>query len=280
MFDRKTIFAVGCAAVGVFVALALSSEAMRTVVPWLLSKVMLGGVIGYAAGRLIAPALRLGDALQRVALMQDSSSVQVAWMAVVVRVVLIAAFALAMGLANATGNIPDVAYKYKIEHTQSARLIYGLNAPVAMLAAQVEQESGWRSEAVSPVGARGLTQFMPATARWWVTQDPGLYALAMYSPRWSLRAQVGYMHYLTQQLPAGLPPKAAHAYALASYNGGLGHTLARLKASPDRTNWLGTTHVRLQRVSPPNQIENQEYAPRIFARMDKYIKAGWQRGSA
>jgi hypothetical protein len=35
--------------------------------------------------------------------------------------------------------------------------------PASVLAAQVEQESGWVSDAVSPAGAEGLGQFMPAT---------------------------------------------------------------------------------------------------------------------
>lgn len=37
----------------------------------------------------------------------------------------------------------------------------GLPAPV--LAAQLKQESGWRTDAISPAGAIGMAQFMPAT---------------------------------------------------------------------------------------------------------------------
>jgi len=43
---------------------------------------------------------------------------------------------------------------------------WGLEAPVALFAAQVHQESGWREDARSPVGALGLAQFMPGTAAW------------------------------------------------------------------------------------------------------------------
>lgn len=35
--------------------------------------------------------------------------------------------------------------------------------PAPVLAAQIEAESGWQADAVSPVGAQGLSQFMPAT---------------------------------------------------------------------------------------------------------------------
>lgn len=35
--------------------------------------------------------------------------------------------------------------------------------PAPVLAAQIETESAWRTDAVSPVGAQGLSQFMPGT---------------------------------------------------------------------------------------------------------------------
>lgn len=43
--------------------------------------------------------------------------------------------------------------------------VYGLRVWSSLLLAQIEQESGWRSCPTSPVGARGLTQFMPGTQR-------------------------------------------------------------------------------------------------------------------
>lgn len=39
--------------------------------------------------------------------------------------------------------------------------------PPAVIAAQIEAESGWNARAVSPVGAQGLAQFMPGT---WATR--------------------------------------------------------------------------------------------------------------
>lgn len=61
--------------------------------------------------------------------------------------------------------IPARAHQYRRVLTQQAYAQWGLDAPIAALAAQVHQESAWRPEAVSHVGARGLAQFMPATAR-------------------------------------------------------------------------------------------------------------------
>ena len=48
---------------------------------------------------------------------------------------------------------------------RSAGTCPGITAP--LLAAQLEAESGWQLRAVSPVGAQGLAQFMPAT---WVSE--------------------------------------------------------------------------------------------------------------
>ena len=62
---------------------------------------------------------------------------------------------------------PQAAARYKLTLLREAHSQWGLDAPVAAFAAQVHQESGWRADAVSRVGARGLAQFMPATARWW-----------------------------------------------------------------------------------------------------------------
>ena len=60
--------------------------------------------------------------------------------------------------ANAWGDIPAQAYRYKDMLRRSALTEDGPNAPVALYAAQLAQESGWNPEAASPVGARGLAQ--------------------------------------------------------------------------------------------------------------------------
>ena len=67
---------------------------------------------------------------------------------------------VAVGHPDAPGALIPVAYQAKVAEL-SAR--YDL-AP-ALIEALVWQESRWRHTAVSPVGARGLAQLMPGTAR-------------------------------------------------------------------------------------------------------------------
>ncbi len=78
-------------------------------------------------------------------------------------------------------------------------------------AAQVQAESAFNPRAVSPVGARGLAQFMPATwAEWAPGADP-------FDPLAAIRAQHRYMLWLEARCGGDLDP------ALGAYNAGLGN---------------------------------------------------------
>ena len=91
----------------------------------------------------------------------------------------------------AHAQVPAQAARYRAELVRAAHSQWGLDAPVAALAAQVHQESGWRPDAVSHVGARGMAQFMPATATWWCALNGlGAAACQPHNPTWALRALV------------------------------------------------------------------------------------------
>jgi len=53
-----------------------------------------------------------------------------------------------------------------------ARAAQRWNVSAALLAAQLQAESGFDPRAVSPAGAQGIAQFMPATARAYGLADP------------------------------------------------------------------------------------------------------------
>jgi len=116
--------------------------------------------------------------------------------------VLVVAVLLPMGVAHAqVGQIPPVAHRYRAELVRAAHAHFGLNAPVAVFAAQVHQESAWQPNTVSRVGARGMAQFMPATARWWCDLHSMSSADCQpQNPTWALRALVGYNKWLWDRI--------------------------------------------------------------------------------
>jgi soluble lytic murein transglycosylase-like protein len=118
---------------------------------------------------------------------------------------------------------PRAALKYRADLTRSARLAFGLQAPVAVMAAQVHQESAWQPEARSPY-AHGLAQFTPATAEWIGGIDPALLAADTGNPIWALRALARYNRWLIDRVePVTYNYCDAWWATLRSYNGGLGH---------------------------------------------------------
>lgn len=139
-------------------------------------------------------------------------------------VVCVALLSLAMLplLAHAQ-DVPRAAIKHRADLTRTAHAAWGLDAPVAAFAAQIHQESGWNPEAVSRVGAVGMAQFMPATARWWCEAN-GLGAAECQptNPTWAMRALVGYDRWLFDRVRG--PSEFDRLWAaLRAYNGGLGH---------------------------------------------------------
>ena len=80
-----------------------------------------------------------------------------------------------------------------------------------LLIAIVGVESGWRSAAVSPAGAQGLGQLMPATA--------GVLGVLAFDAYENLDGTARYLRRMLQQFP-GLSPEARVVRALASYNAG------------------------------------------------------------
>lgn len=118
-------------------------------------------------------------------------------------------------------SIPAAAQRFRSEVIRAARCEAGLSAPVAAYAAQLEQESGWNPEAVSPVGARGLAQFMPLTAKDMGRSRPDLGPASPTNPGWAIRAMVAYDMQNLRRIRAASPCDA-WALALMAYNGGLG----------------------------------------------------------
>lgn len=146
-----------------------------------------------------------------------------------------------------------VPAEYEALVQQAAQTCPGITAP--LLAAQLEAESGWNPDAVSPVGAQGLSQFMPGT---WISEGvdgDGDGIRDPFNPADAIASQASFMCELLAAVeaddsltgdPIGL--------ALASYNAGLGA-------------------VQKYQGVPPYS-ETQGYITRIRDLMAKYAEPG------
>lgn len=187
--------------------------------------------------------------------------------------------------------IPHEAYRHRADLVRSARLAWGLNAPVATFAAQIHQESAWRADARSPVGARGLAQFMPATERWIAGAYPReLGEGTALNPTWALRALTRYDRWIWERVPTATATVTATSTAnppqppffkgggecgrmvatLRGYNGGLGWVQKEARSGRPCEAFRSAASCR----------ENLDYPRRILWVLEPaYVRAGWGYGS-
>ncbi len=182
-------------------------------------------------------------------------------------------------VTTAKAQIPPEANAWRMPLTAFASAEWGSSAPVSTFAAQIHQESAWKPNARSPVGALGLAQFMPGTATWisklypseLSDSDPG-------NPLWALRAVVKYDRWINRRVP-GKGECDQMAAVLASYNQGPGWTLKAQKLA-GTSQWLNGA----ERVNPGQADwaikESRAYPRRILGELEpRYVRAGWGRGS-
>lgn len=201
----------------------------------------------------------------------------------IIRAAFMASILLACCAAHthAAESIPRAAYQHRDTLIRAAHAVWGLEAPVAVLAAQVHTESLWKADAVSPAGAMGIAQIMPSTARWLPDIAPALRgeSPAPYNPGWALRAMCEYdlwLHDRQSAMSAGatLAPCDRMSFALSGYNGGLGWVRKdRIRArdrglDPDRYEQVATVNAGRNRAA---WKENRDYVRRIMARQELYL---------
>lgn len=184
---------------------------------------------------------------------------------------------------TARADVPDEAQQYRRELTRIVHAQWGLDGPVATFAAQVHQESRWRFNARSPVGAQGLGQVMPATAEWLGKNFPSVLGdVDPYNPAWSMMALVTYDRWLADRIKARSTCDQ-FAMVLASYNGGLGWLIRDRKLASaqgaDPLVWFGSIERFNAGRSLANFRENRGY-PRLILKKHEaqYVADGWGQG--
>lgn len=188
------------------------------------------------------------------------------------RLLLLVLLVLAEAAAAA---VPQEARRYQRDLVAAARLVWGLEAPVATFAGQIHQESAWRADARSAY-AMGLAQFTPATADWIGEMFPDLAERQPYNPAWALRALVRYDRWLWERL-TGATACDRMAFALAAYNGGLGWVQRERRAAREAgtasDRWFGAVALHCLRARWAC-AENRDYPAKILYRHQR-LYASW-----
>jgi len=129
-----------------------------------------------------------------------------------------------------------------------------------LLKSQVKAESLFNPQAVSPVGAKGLSQFMPLTWKEWGEGD-------VFDPEQNIKAQAKYMNWLRGMVQKKLLLKDDWLrWALASYNWGIGRVVGY-------KNNLGVLQKSRQNFPDAEKMlpkETQGYVKRIIKYYDEY----------
>lgn len=133
--------------------------------------------------------------------------------------------------------------------------------------AQLIQESQLKPGAVSPVGARGLAQFMPPTWREWQAFS-GTH-LGPHDEGQAIQAGAWYMAKQRQIWRSPRPEEDRHNLAMASYNGGAGNIIKAQKLCGGPPLYEAIMAC-LPQVTGRHAKETQGYAPairRIYKRL-------------
>lgn len=127
-----------------------------------------------------------------------------------------------------------------------------------LIAAQIYTESNFKNDATSHVGASGLMQIMPGTAKFM-----GYTAESMIDP--DINIMVGCMYDQRMYDLWGRQTKDLEqrlAFAFASYNAGRGRVLKSYDSETGKITW--------RQVHPDLPIETQNYVHKIFLKYQYY----------
>lgn len=150
--------------------------------------------------------------------------------------------------------------KYDQDFRKATKIYFSTTVDWHWAKAQGMQESGLNPNVCSPVGACGLMQFMPGTAK--------QFRIDPFNSRDSIYAASKYMRWLWKNWSSPRPPLDRYYLALGSYNWGIGAMLKAQKRA-ERKNKPANLWSYIEPFVPR---ETAEYAPRIARWCQRFRK--------
>lgn len=149
---------------------------------------------------------------------------------------------------------------------------YMPEVPWYWLKAQCWQESRLKPKAVSPVGAKGVCQFMPPT--WKDMQRKLGFSGDPFIPDLNIQAAASYMKQLRDTWDRrNRKSTQVHSLALASYNAGLGNILKAQEISGNKRLWCEIQPYLVQ-VTGRHSKETTHYVEVIWEYVKELSKYG------
>lgn len=148
---------------------------------------------------------------------------------VIVSVVLVIVlmFTSLFGADNTQTGVQNVPSEYESDVLRAGSLCTEVTP--ALIAAQIEAESNWDPDAVSPAGAQGIAQFMPGTWASHGLDGDGDKKADVFNPHDAIYSQGMYMCELAQSVNDALDAHRIDGnrtdLILAAYNAGMGNVL-------------------------------------------------------
>lgn len=138
--------------------------------------------------------------------------------------------------------------------------------------AQLYQESLLNPDAVSPVGARGLAQFMPGT---WaeVSQQLGFHGISPHAAGPAITAGAYYQGRMISIWKAPRPAADRYSLAAASYNAGAGNLIKAQKVCGGANGYSEIIQC-LPRVTGKHAAETTTYVQRIWQYWTQMVIGG------
>ncbi|MGR7000747.1 C40 family peptidase [Yinghuangia aomiensis] len=143
--------------------------------------------------------------------------------------------------------------------------------PPQLLAAQLEQESGWKPSIVSPVGAQGLAQFMPGTWPSWGKDADGNGVTSPFDPPDAIMAAAAYDCALAATVrgyvESGRASGDIQDLMLSAYNAGPGAVLkyGGVPAYAETQNYVRIIRANMAKYQTVDAVFGTEFGSAVVA---------------